>query len=139
EDLGNGQLGASFDLGVRIDEWQAQLRRQPFADRGFSGPHHANENDRAPAEGGRRPPGVDRLALTHEPPSSSQKDIFAPSRLRRPIQEAGRECEPPPRLCDGAANALRGAPVLASMSNCTARGPRRSTKGPAPGPGRGDD
>ena len=55
-----------FNLGVGVDERQSELGRKPLADRGFSGPHHADENHRAAAERGRHPPGVDRLALTHE-------------------------------------------------------------------------
>ncbi len=128
EDLGNGQLGARLDLRVRIGERQAQLRRQPFADRGFSSPHHAHENNRAPAEGGRRPPGVDRLTLAHDPPTSSREPVLAASRSRRPIQEAGGECEPRRGFCEGAANVLRAAPVLASMlvARHEVRGGRRA-------------
>jgi hypothetical protein len=60
EDLGDGELRAGFDLGVSVDERQSELGRKPPSDRGFSGPHHADENHRPSAERGRHPPGVDR-------------------------------------------------------------------------------
>ena len=66
EDLGNGQLRAGFDFGVGVDERQSEPGRKPLPDRGFPGSHHTDENHRAAAERGRHPPGVDRLALTHE-------------------------------------------------------------------------
>ena len=64
ENLGNRQLSARFDLGIGVDKRQSELRRQPFADRGFSRPHHADKDDRAPIERRRHLGGVDGLSLT---------------------------------------------------------------------------
>ena len=50
EDFRDGHAGRRLDLGVRIDERQAEPLRQPAADRGLARAHHADEHDRAPPE-----------------------------------------------------------------------------------------
>ena len=50
EDLRDGHAGSRLDLGVRIDEADAEPLRQPPADRGLARSHHADEHDRAPPE-----------------------------------------------------------------------------------------
>ena len=119
EDLGNGQLGAGFDLRIGVDERQSKLCRQPFANRGFSGPHHADENHRAPAERRRHLPGVNRLALAHEPLTSPATRVRA-SHTRGRRRTRGRRS----RFAMSSASVLRAAPVLATMS--TAREQVRS-------------
>jgi len=58
ENLGDRQLGAGLDLVVGVDEGQAELHGEPFADRGLAGPHHADEHDRPAAQGGDQPFGL---------------------------------------------------------------------------------
>ena len=130
EDLGNGQLSARFDLSISIDERQSELGRQAFADRGFSGPHHADKNNRAPAERRRHLPGVNRLALTHEHLYPSPHMCSS-----RPIQEAAAECEAVAAASRSHPQpVLRDAPVLATMSTArqqvrSGRRRRRKTQG----------
>ena len=112
EDLRNGQLSARFDLGIGIDERQSKLCRQPFADRGFSGPHHADKNDRAPGKRRRHLSGVDRLALTHKPRKPRPQAARAV-----PYKTAGGECESDAPLRDCRPQPSCAArPVLATMS-----------------------
>ena len=47
EDLRDRHAGGLLDLGVGIDERQAEARRQPAADRRLAGAHHADQHDRA--------------------------------------------------------------------------------------------
>ena len=104
EDLGNRQLSARFDLRVGVDERQSKLCREPFSDRGFSGSHHADKNDRAPAKRRRHLSGVDRLALTHKPLNLARKRA-RPSHTRRRAANA-RATPPasrPPTVLRGAA------------------------------------
>ena len=50
EDFRDGHAGRRLDLGVGIDEGDAEALRQPAADRGLARPHHADEHDRTPPE-----------------------------------------------------------------------------------------
>ncbi len=51
EDFRDGHAGGHLDLGVRIHERQAELRRETLADRSLARSHHADERDDAPPEG----------------------------------------------------------------------------------------
>ena len=42
----DGTAGRRLDLGIGIDEGQAQTLREAAADGGFAGPHQANQDDR---------------------------------------------------------------------------------------------
>ncbi len=66
KDFRDGHAGGGLDLGIGIDERNAEPGREPASDRGFSRTHHADEHDGAASEradepGLRRWPGA-RLA-----------------------------------------------------------------------------
>ncbi len=50
EDFRDGHAGGLFDLGVGIDERNAEPGRQPAADRRLARAHHADQHDRAAAQ-----------------------------------------------------------------------------------------
>ena len=58
EDLGDRHLRAGFDLVVGVDEGEAELLGEPFADRGLARPHHADEHDRPATQRGDQPFGL---------------------------------------------------------------------------------
>lgn len=47
EDLGDGHATGDLDLGIGIDEIEAEARRQPAADGGFADAHQTDERNRA--------------------------------------------------------------------------------------------
>ena len=50
EDFRDRHAGGDFDLGVGVDEAQAEPRGEPAADRRLAGAHHADQHDRTAAE-----------------------------------------------------------------------------------------
>ena len=53
---GDGHAGGTFDLGVGIDETDAEPGGEPAADRRLAGAHHADQHDRTAARAPRRSP-----------------------------------------------------------------------------------
>src|SRR5581483_11270484 len=50
EDFGNAHAGGAFNLGIGIDERDAEPRGKPPPNRGLARPHHADEHDGTPPE-----------------------------------------------------------------------------------------
>ena len=50
EDFGDGHAGGLFDLGVGIDEGNAETGREPAADRRLARAHHADQHHRTAAQ-----------------------------------------------------------------------------------------
>ena len=90
EDLGNGQLSARFNLRVGVDEGQSKLCRKTFSDRGFSSPHHSDQNHRTSVKRRHHLPCVDRLALAHKT-SNLAWDCVRAVPYKRPPANASRD------------------------------------------------
>ena len=50
EDFRNGHAGGAFDLGIGIDEGNAEPGGESTADRGLAGAHHTDQHDGTAAE-----------------------------------------------------------------------------------------
>ena len=107
ENLRDRELRSGLDLGVGVNEGEAELRRQPFSDRRLAGAHHPDEHDRSSVQCGGDALDVDRLSRSHA--------LFTPVHPRYergPLQHTGGECDRPPPV----PTVLRAAPVLATMT-----------------------
>jgi hypothetical protein len=83
EDLGDRHLGAGLDFVVGVDERQAELLGEAFADRGLARPHHADEHDRPAAQSGEQPFGLGYgSGVVHGPLSAPRRN--APPREAAP-------------------------------------------------------
>ena len=73
---GIGHAGRLLDLGVGIDERDAEPQRQPPADRRLAGAHHADQHDRARA---RAPPRAPARSWRRRLPRTSRCPPWRPS------------------------------------------------------------